>query len=79
MAKFKLGGQNYDYERKDVENALKGKDPGKIQKYAVKVNGKEYPIKQAIRETLKLNSADFTAHDAYRILRAMGFPILCYD
>lgn len=79
MAKFRLGGKDYDYEQKDVENAMKGEVPGKIQKYAVKVNGKMYPIKQVIKKLLKLNSADFTAHDAYRILRAMGYGITCYD
>lgn len=79
MAKFTLRGKQYSIEMKDVENAMKGVEPGKIQKYAVRVNGKLYPIKQVIRETIDLTSADFTAHDAYRILRAIGYPIACYD
>ncbi|MDP1769465.1 MAG: hypothetical protein Q8L74_11765 [Nitrospirota bacterium] len=79
MAKFTLSGKQYDVEMKDVENAMKGVEPGKIQKYAVQVGKKLYPIKHVIAKTLKLTSADFTSHDAYRALRAIGYPISCYD
>jgi hypothetical protein len=79
MAKFILRGKSYTFEPKDVENAVKGNDPGNIQKYAVKLQGKEYPIKQVVRLLTKLDSAEFTAHDAYRVLRKIGFGITVYD
>jgi len=79
MARFILRGKNYDFERKDVENAVKGADPGSIQKYAVTVHGKEYPIKQVVRLLTDLDSAEFTAHDAYRVLRKIGYGITSYD
>lgn len=79
MATFKLSGQHFDFEPKDVVNAVKGKEPETIQKYAVTLGGKEYPIKQVVRLLTKLDSAQFTAHDAYRVLRKIGFGITVYD
>jgi hypothetical protein len=79
MARFILRGKSYSFERKDVENAVKGKEPGTIYKYAVTIHGKEYPIKQVIRLLMSLDSAEFTAHDAYRVLRKIGFGITAYD
>lgn len=79
MARFILRGKGYSLERKDVENAVKGEDPGPIQKYSVTVNNREFPIKQVVRLLTGLNSAEFTAHDAYRVLRKIGFGITSYD
>ena len=79
MAKFILRGRTFDMEPKDVTNAVKGKEPEKVQKYAVTIGGKEFPIKQVVRLATKLDSAEFTAHDAYRVLRKIGFGITVYD
>ncbi len=79
MARFVHKGKPFVLEREDVVRAMKGKDPGSVRKYAVAVHGKEFPIKQVISETLHLNVADFTAHDAYRWLQKTGFPIEVYD
>ena len=79
MAKFILRGSTFEFEPKDVHNAVKGKEPEKIQKYAIKLGSKEFPIKQVVRLLTKLDSAEFTAHDAYRVLRKIGFGITSYD
>lgn len=79
MATFILRGRTFNLEIKDVQNAVKGKEPERIQKYAVSIGGKEYPIKQVVRLATKLDSAEFTAHDAYRVLRKIGFGITVYD
>ena len=79
MARFILRGKNFDFERKDVENAVKGQEAGSIQKYAVTIHGKELPNKQVVRLLTGLDSAEFTAHDAYRVLRKIGCDITSYD
>ena len=79
MAKFILRGRTFDLEQKDFQNAVRGKEPENIQKYAVTIGGKEFPIKQVVRLTTKLDSAEFTAHDAYRVLRKVGYGITVYD
>lgn len=76
MARFVLHGSNFDFERKHVENAVKGHTPGPIQKYAVAIQGKEWPIKQVVRLLTHLGSAEFTAHDAHRVLQKIGYEII---
>ena len=79
MARFILRGKAFKLERKDVENAVKGKEPGPVYKYAVTIGGKEWPIKQVVGLATQLQSAEFTAHDAYRVLRKIGYGITAYD
>lgn len=79
MARFILRGRNFDFDHKAVENSVKGQTPGTIQKYAVVLHGKEWPIKQVVRLLTHLDSAEFTAHDAYRVLRKIGYDIKVYE
>jgi hypothetical protein len=78
MARFILRGKAFNLERKDIENAVKREEPRPIYKYAVTISGKEWPIKQVVGLATKLQSAEFTAHDAYRVLRKIGFGITTY-
>jgi len=77
--RFILRGQVLNLEKDDVTKAVRGASPGAIRKYGVKLNGKEYPIKQVVGAVTGLPSAEFTAHDAYRILKKLGFDIEVYD
>ncbi len=77
--RFILRGKSYNLERVNVYKAVKGVSPGSIRKYSINIKGTEYPIKQVIGLATKLPPADFTAHDAYRILRKLGFGIIVYD
>jgi hypothetical protein len=66
-----------------VVKAAKHLQPGTIQKWSVMVGGKEFPVKQLVREaanslpmdTPKATPADFIAHDAVRILKRLGFEV----
>ncbi len=73
--RFILGGRVFDLERDDVLKAVKGKEAGPIRKYAVKLHGRAYPIKQVYGLATGLPNAEFTAHDAYRVLKKLGFEI----
>jgi len=76
---FVLRGMTFNLERDDVIKAAKGAEPEKVGKYAVRIGNKEYPVKQLIKLATKLSPADFTTHDAYRILRRLSFGIVVYD
>ncbi len=55
--------------------------PGEIRKWSVVVEGREFPVKQLVREAANqlprgeslVTPADLTAHDAVRYLKRHGF------
>jgi len=67
--------------RDSIISAAKNLAPGEIRKWSVVVDGREFPVKQLIREAanqLQANAspvtpADLTAHDAVRYLKRHGF------
>lgn len=89
MSKFVLGGEPFDLEKEDVLKSMKNVVPGPIRKYAIRIHGHKYPVKQcvalAVTEKLRKTKSDneftfevaqFTAHDAYRVLKKLGFDII---
>jgi hypothetical protein len=75
MAKFILRGTSYDLDKEIILRKTKGLVPGPIRKYDIELHRQYYPIKQVISHTTGLSVADFTAHDAFRILKKLGFKI----
>ncbi|MDZ4340437.1 MAG: hypothetical protein U1B94_09530 [candidate division NC10 bacterium] len=69
--------------RQAVNAAGKRVSPGTIRKWSVVVGGREFPVKQIVREAANLlviksprvTPADFIAHDAVRILKRLGFEV----
>ena len=70
---FQLGGQDYNLTREDVEARLKHVEPEDVRKHFVTVNGKRYPVKQALAMALGRRVAHFITTDAIRILSNLGF------
>lgn len=77
--RFILRGQVFNLEKDHVLKAVRTHEPGLVRKYGVRLNGKEYPIKQAVGLVTGLPHAEFTAHDAYRILKKLGFEMEIYE
>ncbi len=75
MAKFVLGGRSFDLEKEDILNAVKGAYPTAIYDFSVNLNGKMYPIKQAISLATELSPVKFPTSQAHGILRKLGFSI----
>lgn len=81
--RFVLRGFSLSLDRATVERALKNVDPDPVQIHAAEVNGRLYPVKQALRATLatipevsgRLSALDFTSADARSILRRLGFRL----
>jgi hypothetical protein len=75
MPRFVIRGKEYNLSMEDVINSMKGVEPEPIRRHYVKIDGKEYPIKQVVAGTLRIARISFTSMDAYRILTKLGFSV----
>lgn len=73
MPHFTISGQRFDLERSRVERAVGDVLPDPLHKHYVVVRGRRYPPKQVLACATGLDRADFTTHQARRILRRLGF------
>ncbi len=72
---FTLYGKTYTLSRAQVEAAMEGWNPGRIQRYSVKIGRKRMPIKEVLASSIGVPPAEFTSQQAYGILRRLGFEI----
>ncbi|MGH9432231.1 MAG: hypothetical protein ACRD3T_11890 [Terriglobia bacterium] len=73
--KFRLCGADYTLSSETVKEKLEHVAPGSIDKYAVRINNRDYPPKQVISVALGISPDKFISTDATRILRNLGFKI----
>lgn len=69
-----IAGTRYALQRARVERAMRRVLPEPLKDHFVVVNGRRYPPKQVIGAVTGLDRADFTTHQARRILVGLGFP-----
>jgi hypothetical protein len=72
---FTLRGRTFEKSSEDFAKAIKGLEPGRIQKYSTLINGKRYPIRQVLAAVTKLPPIAITSQDAYRVLEKLGFSV----
>jgi hypothetical protein len=72
---FTITGSSYKLSRDQVMNSVKGIEPQKITKYAVKIGSKRYPPKQVLAEALNIPAIAFTTQYAYNILHRLDFEV----
>jgi hypothetical protein len=65
--------QRFELGRDEVEAKMRGVSPDAITSHYVVVDGQRYPPKQVIGEVTRIDRADFTTHQARRILMGLGF------
>lgn len=73
MARFTVAGQAIELEREAVEHKLERVLPEPVREHYVVVRSRRYPPKQVLSEVTGLDRADFTTHQARRILKRLGF------
>lgn len=73
MARFTVAGQTIELEREAVEDRLERVLPEPLREHYVVVGSRRYPPKQVLSEVTGLDRADFTTHQARRILKRLGF------
>ncbi len=71
--KFVVAGEELTLDRDLVERTLAHRLPDPIQEHYVIVLGIRFPPKQVLAEVTGLDRADFTTHQARRILLRLGF------
>ena len=72
---FRLRGRTFERSSDDFVKAVKGVEPGRIQKYSTVISGKRYPIRQVLAAVTKLQAIAITSQDAYRVLEKFGFTV----
>lgn len=73
MARFTIAGEEFELEQGNVEACLRSLLPDPVREHYVVVTGRRFPPKQVISFVTGLDRADFTTHQARRILRRLGF------
>lgn len=73
MAQFTISGHDFELDRDRVEDAVGRQLPDPVREHYVVVRGRRYPPKQVIACATGLDRADFTTHQARRVLKRLGF------
>jgi hypothetical protein len=73
MPRFTVSGQPFELEHAEVEQCLRDLLPDPVQEHYVVVRGRRFPPKQVLSCATGLDRADFTTHQARRILMRLGF------
>jgi hypothetical protein len=68
-----ISGQRFDLDPRRIVRAVSRALPEPIRDHYVVIEGRRYPPKQVIALATGLDRADFTTHQARRILRRLGF------
>lgn len=73
---FRVGGHEFALSKNDVEIRLGTREPEAIRKIFVTVNGRRYPVKQALEAVEpELMRSGFTSSEAIRVFRRLGFKV----
>ena len=70
-----IKGNQYRITRDMVIKAMRRQTPGRIQTYAVDVDGVEFPPKQVLAQTLQIPVSDFITTRAQAVLERLGFTV----
>jgi cell wall assembly regulator SMI1 len=73
MRTMTVSGRKYDLDAQRVQEALEGELPEPIREHFVVINGRRWPPKQVLALVTGLDRADFTTHQARRVLTRLGF------
>jgi len=71
---FILGGVRYETTPAQFAARLQKIDPEAIRKYWVEIDGKRFPVKQAVAVGLGAERATFRSSQAISVLRKLGYP-----
>lgn len=73
---FTVAGRRCRLTLDGVLRAVRGVEPGVIQRHAVEVEGVRYPVKQVVALATGLDPLDFNTNQARRVLRELGLPVV---
>ncbi len=70
-----IAKQRFELRRDRVERMLRGVLPEPISTHYVVIGARRYPPKQVIGVVTGIDRADFTTHQARRVLMGLGFAV----
>jgi hypothetical protein len=70
---FTVAGHDFNLERALVERSVERQLPDPVFEHYVVVSGRRFPPKQVLACVTGLDRADFTTHQARRVLMRLGF------
>jgi hypothetical protein len=73
---FTLDGARYRLTRDAVIGAMKKQIPGRIQTYAVNIEGVRFPVKQVLAQALQIPLTSFVSTRAQDLLRKLEFEVV---
>jgi hypothetical protein len=73
MPAFTISGRQFELEPETVTQRMLEVLPDPLQEHYVVVEGRRFPPKQVLAQATGLDRADFTTHQARRILLRLGF------
>jgi hypothetical protein len=73
MPHFTISGHRFELEQRAIERCVEDRLPDPVHEHYVVVGGRRFPPKQVIACATGLDRADFTTHQARRILKRLGF------
>lgn len=74
MPQFTISGQTCQLDPAQIELLAHGLLPEPVREHYVVIAGRRFPPKQVIACATGIDRADFTTHQARRVLRRLGFP-----
>jgi hypothetical protein len=72
---FTIAKQPFELRREGIEKSLRRVLPEPVASHYVVIGSRRYPPKQVIGLVTGLDRADFTSHQARRILMGLGFAV----
>jgi hypothetical protein len=73
MGRFQIAGHLVEIDAVTVERAVAAVHPDPVRDHYVIVGSRRFPPKQVLSLVTGIDRADFTTHQARRILRRLGF------
>lgn len=73
MTTFTIAGRTIELEPERIEEVTTGLLPAPLKEHYVVVAGRRFPPKQVLSAATGLDLADFTTHQARRVLKRLGF------
>jgi hypothetical protein len=75
MPHFTISGHAFQLEEETVSDCMLERLPDPVHEHYVVISGRRFPPKQVLACVTGLDRADFTTHQARRILRRLGFVV----
>lgn len=70
-----VAGHTFTLHRSEVARAVRQAEPGEIRDHFVEIEGRRYPVKQALAIATGLDPSDFTSQHARSVLRRLGLRL----